>query len=233
MIALVGPDDGVLDEEQLLREAKPTQDDPAAALMRDKLRQELVDAVATPVKLGRFALLRVIGRGGMGVVYAAYDDVLDRKIALKVLQEDAGSGVAAIVREAQALAALSHPNVVSVFEVSSDRGRPYIAMELVDGPDLKTWLERSPPTRGAVASSRGGGGEASPPLTEPDSFTGTSSPTTSWSDPPVRASSTSVWPVPSAPSAGPASCRARFRILRRNACRGSRCRPRRISSRSR
>ena len=73
----------------------------------------------------------------MGVVYAAFDEQLDRKIALKILKERAGGQDAAeqLLLEAQALARLSHPNVVQVFEVGRHEGRVFIAMEYVEGEE--------------------------------------------------------------------------------------------------
>ncbi|MCA9691937.1 MAG: protein kinase, partial [Myxococcales bacterium] len=79
----------------------------------------------------------------MGIVYAAYDRELDRKIALKLLL-DAGRGPEAhdrLLREAQALARISHPNVVSVHEVGYHERAIFIAMEYVTGVTLKRWLE--------------------------------------------------------------------------------------------
>src|ERR1044072_5467226 len=92
----------------------------------------------------------MLGRGGMGVVYAAYDPQLDRKIALKLLRtESAGEeGRQRMLREAQALAKLAHPNVVAVHDVRVFHGRVFIAMEFIDGVTLSTWLKaRRPPVR--------------------------------------------------------------------------------------
>ena len=102
---------------------------------------ELVPSV-TPARLGRYAILRLLGQGGMGVVYAAFDDRLDRKVAIKVLRHHGGDGIAHVrlLREAQALARLSHPNVVAVHDVDEADGRIYIAMEFVTGVTLRTWL---------------------------------------------------------------------------------------------
>jgi eukaryotic-like serine/threonine-protein kinase len=88
--------------------------------------------------VGRFLVLGRIGSGGMGVVYAAYDPDLDRRIALKLLR--GGADHARLLREAQAAAKLSHPNVVSVFDLGVFEGRVYLAMEHVDGVTLAEWL---------------------------------------------------------------------------------------------
>ena len=97
------------------------------------------------VRLGRYHLLRAIGRGGMGQVFEAWDGQLQRRVALKVLAGVfAGDGDEQALREARCLARLSHPNVVGVHDVGCADELVFIAMELVDGPDLRRWLcERS------------------------------------------------------------------------------------------
>ncbi|MDQ3337273.1 MAG: serine/threonine protein kinase, partial [Myxococcota bacterium] len=98
--------------------------------------------------LGRYKLERELGAGGMGVVHAAFDPDLERRVALKVLRESAGSSEARqrLLREARAMARLSHPNVVTVHEVASANGRDYVAMEMIDGQSLAEWMraERRP-----------------------------------------------------------------------------------------
>ncbi len=94
-------------------------------------------------KIGRFTVLGVLGRGGMGVVLSAYDDDLDRKVALKLLNADKGDGDlgrARLLREAQALGRLSHPNVVQVYDVGEHEGQVFVAMEFVRGLQLDDWL---------------------------------------------------------------------------------------------
>ncbi|NVB78204.1 MAG: protein kinase [Kofleriaceae bacterium] len=94
-----------------------------------------------PAALGRFRLERVLGEGGMGVVHAAYDPELERRVALKVLRSHTSSDARArLLREAKAMARLAHPNVVTVHDVGTADGRDYVAMELVDGDNLATWL---------------------------------------------------------------------------------------------
>jgi serine/threonine protein kinase len=102
-------------------------------------------------RVGRYLVLASLGAGGMGVVFAAYDPQLDRKIALKLLRSGlAGSSKDArtrLRREAQAIAQLSHPNVVSIYDVgTTDDGDLYIAMEFVEGETLTTWLKMYPRT---------------------------------------------------------------------------------------
>src|SRR4029079_13535085 len=85
------------------------------------------------------------GRGGMGEVYAAYDPELDRKIAVKLLRARPGSSTAdgrtRVLREAQAIARLSHPNVVVVFDVGTFQESVFIAMEFVEGHTLGYWMQ--------------------------------------------------------------------------------------------
>ena len=101
---------------------------------------------ATPQRLGRYAVLGTIGRGGMGVVYRAYDPDLDRAVALKLLTPGSKKSEASarMVREAQAMAKLSHPNVVPVHDVGVQEGRVFIAMEFVRGMTLGKWAEGRP-----------------------------------------------------------------------------------------
>ena len=87
--------------------------------------------------IGHFAVLRKLGEGGMGVVYAAYDERLERRVALKLIH---GDDTARLMREAQALARVSHPNVVQIYEVGTYADRVFVAMEYVEGPTLSEWL---------------------------------------------------------------------------------------------
>src|SRR5262249_48358345 len=83
----------------------------------------------------------VLGQGGMATVYAAHDPELDRKVAIKLLHADRGAAATArLVREAQAMARLTHPNVVVVHEVGTFDDQPFVAMELVDGRNLREEL---------------------------------------------------------------------------------------------
>jgi serine/threonine protein kinase len=92
--------------------------------------------------IGRFFLLNALGSGGMGVVWAAYDPQLDRKVALKFLRADTADAetTTRLMREAQALARVNHPNVIAVHDVGTDAGQLYIAQEFVRGEDLSDWL---------------------------------------------------------------------------------------------
>lgn len=99
-------------------------------------------------QLGRYLILGRLGTGGMGVVYAAYDPELDRKVALKLMRRgssDPARREAAqerLLQEARAMARLAHPNVVAVHDVAVIGGRVFMAMELIDGETLAEALER-------------------------------------------------------------------------------------------
>jgi tetratricopeptide (TPR) repeat protein len=97
--------------------------------------------------IGRYLLLGRLGAGAMGVVYAAHDPELDRKVALKLLLPGAGGrsgpeGRVRLLREAQALAKLSHPNVVAVHDVGTHDDSVWIAMEFVAGQTLDAWARQ-------------------------------------------------------------------------------------------
>ena len=100
------------------------------------------DLSSPPVgTIGRFTIESVLGSGGMGIVFVARDPVLDRRIAVKLIRGSSERAETRLLREAQALARLTHPNVVTVHEAGTADGSVYIAMELVDGTSLRTWLE--------------------------------------------------------------------------------------------
>ncbi|MDC0667945.1 serine/threonine-protein kinase [Nannocystis radixulma] len=104
---------------------------------------------AVPSRIGRFVIIGRLGAGGMGVVYAAYDPELDRKVAIKLMYaEDSGAGPrrgqALLLREARALAKLSHPNIVAIHDVGVHAGQVFVAMEFVDGRTLRHWLAEAP-----------------------------------------------------------------------------------------
>jgi len=115
-----------------------------------------------PAKIGRYTLLGMLGRGGMGEVHLARDELLGRRVALKLLgtQGARPTTQAPLLREAQALACLAHPNVVTIHEAGEHDGRVYLAMELVVGDTLRDWLRARRPdteTRLEVALQAGRG----------------------------------------------------------------------------
>jgi serine/threonine protein kinase len=129
-------------------------DSNAETIPHDKLSPSQVAALPTRSltvgdKVGRYLILTTLGTGGMGVVFAAYDPQLDRKVALKLLRSGINYNTkdarTRLRREAQAIAQLSHPNVVSVYDVGeTDEGDLYIAMEFVEGDTLTQWLKKYP-----------------------------------------------------------------------------------------
>ncbi len=93
-----------------------------------------------PLQIGRFFILRRLGSGGMSQVLLGYDEDLDRKLAIKLLRSRAGQYRDRMIREAQALAQLSHPNVVQIYEVGEVGESLYIAMEYVHGVTFDEWV---------------------------------------------------------------------------------------------
>src|SRR5262249_35910458 len=116
------------------------------------------DLLATPVmgvraqtepptqgrKLGRYTLIERLGAGAMGVVWRAEDPTLTRQIAVKLLPRQDESLTERLVREAQSMAQVNHPNVVTVYEVGQGiDGSTFIAMELVTGESLRKWQKKA------------------------------------------------------------------------------------------
>src|SRR4029079_11542653 len=97
----------------------------------------------------RYVVLEELGAGGMGAVWAAHDPELDRKVALKVLHDEllGRAGQERLRREARAMARVSHPNVVPVFDVGEHAGRSFYTMELVSGASIRSWLTTPRPWR--------------------------------------------------------------------------------------
>ena len=103
------------------------------------------NALARAAAIGRYLVLGLVGKGAMGEVYAAYDPELDRKVAIKLLRVrgDQGSvtdGRTRLMREAQAIAKLSHPNVVTVYDVGTFQDQVFIAMQFVEGHTVGYWI---------------------------------------------------------------------------------------------
>jgi serine/threonine protein kinase/tetratricopeptide (TPR) repeat protein len=101
-------------------------------------------------KLGKYEIRKELGKGAMGVVYLAYDPVLEREVALKVMASTIVSDKELkerFEREAKAVARLQHPNIVTVYDLGYDQeGAPFIAMELLKGDDLENHMRKKPPT---------------------------------------------------------------------------------------
>ena len=110
-------------------------------------------------RMGRYEIERFIGAGGMGLLYVAHDTQLHRRVALKLMRplfaDEAGK--ARLLREAQAMARLSHPNVVNVYDLGEVEGRLFVAMELIEGGTLRDWLRTPRPWREVLDVFRAAG----------------------------------------------------------------------------
>ncbi len=101
------------------------------------------ETVAVGTRVGPYLIIDTLGAGAMGIVYAALDPRLDRQVAIKMVRANPGEaskGAPRLLREAQALAKLAHPNVVPVFDVGQHHEGVFLAMELVRGADFRQWL---------------------------------------------------------------------------------------------
>ncbi|MEZ4449368.1 MAG: serine/threonine-protein kinase [Nannocystaceae bacterium] len=108
------------------------------------------EPVAPFLRIGRYAILRRLAEGAMGAVYVAYDEHLDRKVAIKVVRamgQRSADVYDRMLREAQGLARLNHPNVVHIYEADVHEGRVYLVMELIEGVTLREWTRQGPRSR--------------------------------------------------------------------------------------
>ena len=123
----------------------------ADAQLRANVKHKLFGSGQTVKIADRYELGDRLGAGGMGVVFRAHDTSLDRPVALKLLRGDTATNVGTdrMLREARAMARLSHPHVVTVYDVGTYEGSVFVAMEFVDGDTLRAWLE-TPRSVGAV-----------------------------------------------------------------------------------
>ena len=120
----------------------------AAALLREEAGGQIGKGFAANREstLGRYRVLAELGAGGMGTVYEAYDPELNRKLAVKLVRPGSSASLASsegrvrLMREAQAMAQLSHPNVIAVYDVGTFGDQVFIAMEYVEGSTLTRWL---------------------------------------------------------------------------------------------
>ncbi|GEM_PF-1091225 len=107
------------------------------AMARRRLFSNLFDIELPPVRIGRFRIEKQLGAGGQGTVWAAYDEELERSVALKFLRRRTTTGSRRLFQEARSLAKINHPNVVAVYDVGEQDGQVWIAMELVVGKTLR------------------------------------------------------------------------------------------------
>lgn len=131
----------------------PDDADERVAPYREAPERDEAGLPAVGAQLGRFNIVHRVGSGGMGVVFTAFDPVLNRRVAIKLVRPDAADDAPdeqrdRVIREARAMARLSHPNVLAVYDVGTFGDQVFIAMELVEGVSLGPWLalERRPAT---------------------------------------------------------------------------------------
>ena len=96
-------------------------------------------------RIGRYRVVDLLGTGGMGQVYAGYDERLDRKVALKCIRADhrpSAEAKARFLREARVLSQLAHPNICRVYDIAEVNGQHFLSMEFIDGEDLASLLKR-------------------------------------------------------------------------------------------
>lgn len=147
--------------------APPSDDDASVATAFDETLPNVRGAdnnLGEGAKVGRYDVLERVGAGGMGVVYRAYDPELHREVAVKLLKASRSSGQAEakrrkrLLREARAMAQLSHPNVIPVYDVGEYGDGLYVAMEFVLGSNARQWLKaEKPPWRRTLGVFRAAG----------------------------------------------------------------------------
>ncbi len=138
-------DSGISDR---VKNASPVGRDLVARLARAGIEAQLFGAPVRKIAVGRYEVVGELGTGGMGVVYRARDPELDRDVAIKLLrpsgsQHDPSTARSRLVREARAMARLTHPNVATVHEVGEFEDQVYVAMEYVEGRTLTQWLDQT------------------------------------------------------------------------------------------
>src|SRR5262245_27553961 len=145
-----GDDDDTEGDEQDARGVTPAGPEGTGSLPATGRERAMPHAIGPGTQVGRFIIQAPLGAGGMGVVYAADDPVLERKVALKLIHASDSEGPtseewrARLLREARAIARLSHPNVITVHDIGLHGEQLFVAMELVEGDTLRSWLAASP-----------------------------------------------------------------------------------------
>jgi eukaryotic-like serine/threonine-protein kinase len=135
---------------------RPEADRLARAVARTRIANKLF-ATSERVHLGRYHLLEMVGSGGMGVVWGAWDPELERRVAIKLVKATMQAARDRILLEGQALARLSHPNVVTVHDVGVVDEQVYIVMEWVRGQNLRAYCREPRTLRDIVAIYRAAG----------------------------------------------------------------------------
>lgn len=119
-----------------------TPDSPAEASALARLRSSMFGRSQMPSRVGHMPVLERIGGGGMGVVFAAYDPRLERRVAVKILHRKDPRAIQRALREARALARVTHPNVIQVHGVELIDDRLHLIMEYAPGGTLKGWIRK-------------------------------------------------------------------------------------------
>ncbi|MCX4240442.1 protein kinase domain-containing protein [Paraliomyxa miuraensis] len=125
-------------------EAVSISTDPLAETLLGDASEDGSAADEPGERLGRYRLVRPLGQGGMGLVYLAHDDQLDRPVALKVLRPGSNGDSRRLLREARSMARLSHPHIAAVYDVGEHDGDVYVAMEYVEGQTMRAWMKEPP-----------------------------------------------------------------------------------------
>ncbi len=176
-----------------------------------------IEDSATRFSLGRYEVTALLARGGMGAVYLAEERTIGRKVALEVLAPRFARHADLVQRflsELEVSRRVQHHGLVRIVDGSRTAdGMPFLALELLDGENLGTLLDRGRPERGASPPSARRSPTRSPPCTRCTSRTATSSPTTSWSSTPRawpagRASRSSISASPASSTAAKATARS-------------------------
>lgn len=137
---------GLVSREVLSELALSVQHPSPVAATKDELPEPVRKAAQVPSNnMGRYIRVRMLGRGGMGVVFQAWDRSLGRYVALKFLDSASPDDLKRFKREARIAAGLRHPNIASVHEFGTLRGRPYIAMDYIEGKTLDHWAGKIHP----------------------------------------------------------------------------------------
>ncbi len=124
--------------EAVIRGACPAADDLASRVVRSRVLAGLFDK-PEHVQIGRYRLEQMAGEGGGGIVFAAWDPELSRRVAIKLIEAEGRRD--RVVAEAHALARLAHPNVVAIYDVGTHGNQIFLVMELVDGATLRAWCD--------------------------------------------------------------------------------------------
>jgi tetratricopeptide (TPR) repeat protein len=154
--APAAPAEGEEGDEGAALVERPAPDRLVRAVARARIADKLF-ARKQEVKLGRYHLLEMIGAGGMGVVWGAFDPELDRRVAIKLVKTERSAARERILAEGKALAKLSHPNVVTVHDVGVVDDQIYIVMEWVRGQNLRAYCKEPRTLREIVALYRAAG----------------------------------------------------------------------------